>query len=211
LIETSHNDAIKAFARLARAEPKLRLIMGEADKIDCLWSHYLTEGPVPYSRERGLLLEQRWPVEALPDVPGLRLARQEDLDLVAAAHASVAAEERGANPLEVDPVGFVTRCARRIAQERVWVWIENGRLIFKVDIVSETPYVVYLEGAYVAPDDRNKGYGIRCFSQFSRQILCHTKSICLLVNEHNRIARSFYARVGFTPLSRYDTIYLTDT
>jgi len=211
LIETSHNDAIKAFARLARTEPKLRLIMGEAHKIDCLWSHYLSEGSVPYSRERELLLEQRWPVEALPDVPGLRLARLEDLDLVAAAHASVAADERGANLLEVDPVGFVKRCARRISQGQVWVWIENGRLVFKVDIVSETPYVAYLEGAYVDPYDRSKGYGLRCFSQLSRQILSRTESICLLVNERNRTARSFYARVGFTPLSRYDTIFLNDT
>jgi GNAT superfamily N-acetyltransferase len=210
LIETSHNGALKAFARLARTEPKLRLIVGEAHKIDRLWAQYLSEGPVPFSRERELLLEQRWPVEALPEVPGLRLATPEDLDLVAAAHSRVAAEERGANLLEVDPAGFLTRCARRIAQERVWVWIEDGRLIFKVDIVSETPKVAYLEGAYVDPSDRSKGYGLRCFSQLSRQILNRADSICLLVNERNRTALSFYARAGFTPLSHYDTIFLKD-
>jgi predicted GNAT family acetyltransferase len=156
-------------------------------------------------------LEQRWPVEALPDVPGLRLATLEDLDLVAAAHATVAVEERGANLMELDPIGFVARCARRIAHERVWVWIEDGRLIFKVDIVSETPHVIYLEGAYVHPSERSKGYGLRCFSQLSRQILSRTESICLLVNERNRTARSFYARVGFTPLSHYDSIFLNET
>jgi predicted GNAT family acetyltransferase len=210
LIETTHNGALKEFAKLARAEPKLRLVMGEAHKIERLWSHYLSEGPVPFSLERELLLEQRWPVEALPVVPGLRLATLEDLDLVATAHASVAAEERGANLIEKDPVGFVARCARRIAHERVWVWIEDGRLIFKVDIVSETPHVTYLEGAYVYPSERGKGFGLRCFSQLSRQILSRTESICLLVNEKNRTARSFYTRVGFTPLSQYDSIFVNN-
>jgi predicted GNAT family acetyltransferase len=208
LFETSDDNAIVEFAKLSREAASIYMIMGETDKIARFWAQYTCERQIAFTLERELLLEQRWPVEALQDIPGLRLATAEDLDLVAAAHAAVAVEEQGFDVLEVDPVGFTARCARRIEQGRVWVWIDNGRLIFKVDIVSETPYVTYLEGAYVAPSDRSRGYGLRCFSKLSRQILQRTASICLLVNERNHAARSFYQRAGFKLLSRYDTIFL---
>jgi ribosomal protein S18 acetylase RimI-like enzyme len=208
LFETSDDHAIREFAKLARETSAIRFIMGETDKITRFWIHYAGKRQIEFSVERELLLEQRWPVEALQDVPGLRLATAEDLELVAEAHAAVAVEEQGIDVLGVDPVGFTARCARRIEQGRVWVWIENGRLIFKVDIVSETPYVTYLEGAFVAPPDRSRGYGLRCFSLLSRQILQRTASICLLVNERNQAARSFYQSADFKLLSRYVTIFL---
>jgi len=68
-------------------------------------------------------------------------------------HAAIAESESGVNPLQSDPVGFRNRCARRIEQERVWVVVRDGRLVFKADVQSESDQVAYLEGIYVAPED----------------------------------------------------------
>src|SRR5205823_10579130 len=46
-------------------------------------------------------------------------------------------EEGGANPLQTDPTGFRTRTIQRIEKERVWVWVEDNRLIFKADVISQ--------------------------------------------------------------------------
>jgi predicted GNAT family acetyltransferase len=92
--------------------------------------------------------------------------------------------------MEADPEGFRQRCLRRIEQGRVWVWTEEGRLIFKADIVSETPEVKYVEGIWVTPDQRGRGYGLRCLSQLSRELLAGSSAVTLLVNEKTQQAVS---------------------
>ena len=91
---------------------------------------------------------------------------------------------------------------------RVWVWVEDGRLIFKAEIISETPEVIYLEGVWVNPAERGKGYGLRCMSQLGRELLTRTGSLSMLVNERNSKALSLYSRAGYKLRGCYDTIYL---
>jgi len=86
--------------------------------------------------------------------------------------------------------------------------IKNGRLLFKVGVVSEGPEVIYLEGTWVDPEARGKGHGQRCLSQVSRSLLKRAKSICLLVNENNHVAQSLYRGAGYQLRSQYDTIFL---
>lgn len=208
LLETRSDAAVDAFASLAQDCANLYLVMGEKQKIERFWTHYTKSDQSMGLFCRELLYELQWPTNVLEEVPDLRLATLADLELVMSVHAEMAFEESGVNPLEVDPEGFQRRCARRIEQKRVWVWIDNGQLIFKADIISEIPEVVYLEGVYVNPAERAKGYGRRCLSQLSRSLLAHTKSVCLLVNEQNREAQSLYRTCNFKLRSCYDTIFL---
>jgi predicted GNAT family acetyltransferase len=123
--------------------------------------------------------------------------------------ACMAFEESGVNPMECDAIGFRLRCARRIEQGRVFVWIENNRLLFKADILAETDRAVYLEGVYTSPSARNRTYGSRCVAQVARKLLHHgARTIMLLVNEQNHKARAFYSRAGFRTTAYYDTIFL---
>jgi hypothetical protein len=154
------------------------------------------------------LLEHRWPGAALAPVPELRRATLDDLPAVMGVNARLAFAESGVNPLEQDADGFRLRLARRIAQERVWVWCERERLMFKADVLAETPETFYLEGIYVHPDERGKGYGSRCLSQLGRELLRETKSLCLLVNEQNKDAQRFFFRNGYKLRDCYDTIFL---
>ncbi len=214
LFETQSEAALDAFAQLVHSSDTVHMIMGEQHRVERFWQHFTRVGPVPHQVRRELLfeqrwtmLEQRWPVEVQQSVPGLRLAARDDLDLVMRTHARMAVEEFGLDdPLAVDPIGFPRRCARRIEQGRVWVLIENGSLVFKADIVSETPEAIYLEGVYVEPEKRGQGYGLSCVSQLSRRLLSRAGSICLFVNEQNQKAQAFYRSAGYRLQSYYTTI-----
>ena len=90
----------------------------------------------------------------------------------------------------------------------MWVWVEGGRLIFKADILGDTPEVIYLEGVWVNPAERGKGYGLKCMSQLGRTLLARTGSVCVLVNELNPHAQAFYRKACYKLRSHYDTIFL---
>jgi predicted GNAT family acetyltransferase len=208
LVETRSEAALAAFARLAQSCPDAHMIMGEQEKIERFWMYYARVGQLPRRICRELLLEQRWPVEAREPVSDLRLATLDDLEEVMQVQGEMACAESGINPSESDPVGFRLRCARRIEQKRVWVWAEKGRLIFKADIISDTPQVTYLEGIYINPQERGKSYGARCMSQLGRELLARTGSLCILVSEQSQQARAFFEHIGFRLRSCYDTVFL---
>jgi predicted GNAT family acetyltransferase len=208
LIEACSVEAMGVFARLTQGCPVARKVITKRQRAKQFWRYYTGARQRPHVVCRELMYEQRWPIEVREAVNGLRLATLDDLQNVVSMHANVTLESTGTNPMEIDPHGFRLRCARRIAQGRVWVWTENERLIFKADIISDTPEVIYMEGVYVDPAERGKGYGLRCFGQLSRILLGRTKSICLLVNEQNREAQAFYGKAGFKLRNYYDTIFL---
>jgi GNAT superfamily N-acetyltransferase len=201
-------ETIVAFARRAREHRDAHVIIGDREAVGHFWAGYAQAGESPLLVQRELLLEQKWPIAVREFVPGLRLATHADIEQIATAHAQMVFEESRSNPLEADREGFLSRIGRRVEQGRVWVWTEDNRLIFKTDIFSHTPEVIYLEGIYVNPSERGKGYGLRCLSQLSRELLLRARSLCLLVNEQNVQARAFYQRAGFKLHSHYDTIYL---
>ena len=208
LIETRTDAAIEAFAHLARNCRSAHMLLGEQEQVETFWDHYADGGQASRRYCRELLLEQSWPIVVRQAVPGLRLANLDDLDLVVPAHAQLAFDESGIDPLAADPDGFRQRCARRIEKGQTWVWVEEGRLMFKAEVITDTPEVVYLEGIWVDPAERGKGHGLRCMSQLSRELLKRTGSVCLLVNENFQAARRFYNKAGFKTVSYFDTIYL---
>ena len=208
LFETSTEAAIEAFAHLAQECRSVHMVLGEQDKIETFWTCYSDGGQSPRLTCRELLLEQRGPIDLRDAVFGLRLATLNDLDLIVPAHAQGAFEESGVDPSQVDPTGFRQRCSRRIELEQTWVLVENGRLIFKAEIITDTPTVIYVEGVWVDPQDRNKGIGSRCMSQLGRHLLRRSSSICLLVNEKSEAARACYKRAGYKIIGNYDTIFL---
>lgn len=208
LFETRSDAAIEAFAHLAQDFGNAHMVLGEQDSVETFWSYYADGGQAPRLFCRELLLEQRWPVEVQETVPGLRLATLNDLDLVVPAHAQGAYDESGIDPLKVDPEGFRQRCARRIEQGQTWVLIENGTLIFKAEVITDTSLVTYLEGVWVDPQERGTGNGSRCMLQLGRTLLSHSRSVCLLVNEKCESTQAFYKSIGYKVMGYYDTVFL---
>ena len=207
-VEARTEGALRAFAELAQRNRAAHMILGEEQTVRRFWEHYAPAGQEPRLFCRELLYTQRWPVPAYEPVEGLRLATLDDLPLVMPVHAALAEAESGVNPLEVDPKGFRLRCARRIGLGRVWVLVEDGRLLFKIDIASDTPECVYVECVYVEPSSRRQGHAMRCLSQFGRQLLARTEVVSALVNEQNRPAQALLERAGYARDGYYDTIFL---
>lgn len=208
LVEARSEEAMVAFARFAQGCSLTHLIRGEQEKVELFWRHYAEGVRAPRRVCRELLLEQRLPAVAREAVPGLRPAAPADIEDVMRVNGGMAFAESGVNPLHSDAEGFRLRTLRRIEQGRVWLWAEGGRLVFKADIMADTPEAVYLEGVYVRPDERGKGHGTCCLSQLGRLLLARTRALCLVVNEQHEAARAFYVNAGFEPRGNYDTIYL---
>ena len=199
--------ATESFARLTKRSPGSRLLMGECGQVRRFWHYYAPGGGAPRRLRDVFLLAQRLPFGGCEEIEGLRRALPGDLDEVAALHSEMISEETGSDPLSTDREGFLRRCLRRIEQQRTWAWFEGGRIIYKADIIAQTPEVAYVEGVYVNPRDRRKGYGRRCLAQMGRQLLGQASAICLFVDEQNRRAHDFYLSVGYACASRYHILY----
>ncbi|MDQ3474041.1 MAG: GNAT family N-acetyltransferase [Acidobacteriota bacterium] len=208
LIETESTKCIKAFAHLARNHSPSHLIRGEQEKIASFWNYFTKDENKARLLCGELLLELKAIPAGLDSVPELRLATIADLETIVNVNATLACNESGINPLVRDPQGFRERAARRIAKGRVWVWIEDQRLLYKTDLVAETPQAIYLEGVYVHQEYRFQGYGLRCISQLAASLLERTKTICLTVNKKAAGTQRFYQRAGYEMVCRYDSIYL---
>lgn len=207
LFEARTDAVLEAFAELAHSCPHVSMLAGEQEKLEQFWKHYAANRQAPRQLSREFLYVQREFVE-MQAVGEVRQAKGEDVALLMPLHAKMVCEASGVNPLETDPLGFRLRLVRRIEQGRVLVWIEQAELLFTASIISDTPMVNYLEGVYVSPAHRGKGYGLRCMSQVSKKLLARTRSICGLVNEGNRTAQAFYRRAGYELDSCYKKIYV---
>lgn len=208
LTETLSDRALAALAQVAQQCSNTHLIMGEKERMADFWSHYAAAGRQQRLACREWLFELSWPIEARGHVEELRPATVAELDLVMPVQAELAFAESGINPMQADPRGFRARCLRRIEQRRTWVVIENSKLIFKADVISRTRAVNYLEGIWICEERRANGAGLRFMSDLMRRLLEDTKSICLLVNETNKHAQSFYRKCGFHFRATYETIFL---
>jgi predicted GNAT family acetyltransferase len=207
-IDARVEDALREFSRLAQEFPRVHVLIGEQEMVERFWKYYAPNGQPRRRLCREVLFELNRQSASFDDVANLRLADVSDLSRVVPVHATMAFEESGVNPLQVDPEGFRQRCRRRIEERRTWVLVEQDKLIFKADIISDTPEVVYLEGVYVHPEYRRQGHGSRCLTQLTRGLLNQTRSISLLVNQERQQAQEFFKKLGFVSRGLYDTIFL---
>lgn len=198
LVEARSEDALIALALKAReSATPIHIMMSDGNSIESFWQYYSNENQQPRLVCEERLFEIKHPVMVREAVPGLRPATAGELMPVAVAHAEVAFEESGVNPLEKDREGYLKRVARRIEQGRVWVVFEDEKLVFKADVIAETGDVMYLEGIYVNAESRGRGIGANCLSQLSRVLLEKVKYVCLLSNVDFQQAHNAYLKAGF--------------
>jgi len=207
LFEAFSERAIQAFATFARRESSPHLLMGEHSAVERFWRFYSSNGESPRLVCPVTFLQRRQRFQEQAEVAGLRPATCADLEKVVQAQAAMAFEISGVDPLKKDPAGFRERYLRRIEKKRVWVVIEDERLIFKTDIIADTPQASYIEGVYVRPDERGKGIGRRCMTALGRILLESTNAIYLFVENENTRTKSFYSNLCFTTGGQYDLLY----
>lgn len=209
MFETRSDVALLAFAELVKQHPNVHLISAEEGDMETFWRAYAREGQRPRRLCRELLYEKSAePYDVSEVIGGLRKATLGELEQIVSAHAESFVEEAGENPLEKDADGFRSRCAQRIEQGRVWILMKKGELIFKADVVTQTPLAFYIEGIWVNPKERQKGYGQLCWAALSRALLAEKPALCGFVNAEHLTARAFYEKGGCRLRARYDKVYL---
>lgn len=209
LIEARSETAVAAFARVAReSETPIHLIMSDDGTTERFWRNYANDYRQPRLVCTELLFELNFPFLVQECEWEIRSAKVEELEMIAEAHAEVALIESGINPLEKDREGFLRRCLRRIEQGRTFVVTENGKLVFKADVVAETDDVIYLEGIYVAPEMRGQNIGSKCLAKLGLQLLERARHICLLSNVDFKGAHRSFEKAGFKNTDRCQSIFV---
>lgn len=209
LVESRSNESLTAFALVARqSETPIHFMMSDGKTIERFWQYYTDGLREPRLVCPELLFELKFPFPVQNCEWEVRLADASELEQIAVAHDEVAFIESGSSPMQKDREGFLKRCLRRIEQKRTFVVFENGKLIFKADIVAETSDVIYLEGIYVAAEYRGKGVGSSCLSNLSLQLMERVENICLLSNVEFKGAHRSFAKAGFHNTDSCHTIFV---
>lgn len=209
LIEARSDDALVTFAEVARnSETSIKMMMSNGAAIERFWNYFADASQKPRLVCTELLFEIGFPFAVQNCDWDIRLAKVEELDQIAEAHAEVAFVESGVNPLETDREGFLKRCTTRIEKERTFVVFENGKLVFKADIVAETEDVIYLEGIYVSPEYRGRGIGSRCLAKLSLDLLNRVENVSLLSNVDFTDAHKMFTKAGYRNTDSCQTIFV---
>ena len=203
LIEARSENALKAFALKAQtSKTPIKMMMSHGDSVERFWNYYAVNGQKPRHNFKELLFELNFPFPVQNCEWNVRPATIDELEEVAKATATVAFMESGIDPMLKDREGFLKRCLKRIEMGRTFVVFENGKLIFKVDLMAETETVAYLEGFYVAEEYRGREVGSKCLAKVSLDLLNRFQHICGLSNAefsgvHRSLAKAGYKNTDF--------------
>ncbi|KXK04276.1 MAG: Acetyltransferase (GNAT) family protein [Acidobacteria bacterium OLB17] len=202
LVEARSEDAMTALAATARTpEIPVHLIMSNGNDAQKFFDRMSMGVGTPRLRCVEDRFEAAFPFAVQGCEYAIANADESQLEIVARAQAELAFIECGVDPMIRDREGFLSRVARRIEQGRVFSIFEDGKLLFKADIIAETKETIYLEGIYVHPEFRSKGIGARSLAALTVQLLSRVPNICLLsnvdfVNAHKCYGKAGYRRTG---------------
>ena len=197
-------DGCGVFARDAsRAAP--RMLIGEARAVSELWEAARSELPRPREDRPGQ------PVFVIREPPapgdtGLRPASLDDLELLMPACAAAHEQELGIDPLRRDAEGFRWRTRSQIEEERSWLWVEDGVILFKAEASAWTPGAVQLQQVWVDPEVRRRGYGARGLADVCRLLLEKVPAVCLFVRAENDPAIKLYEAIGMEHVLDYRSL-----
>ncbi len=193
-----------AFARdVARSAP--RMLIGEQRAVSELWEEARSRLPRPREDRPGQ------PVYVIRTAPppgetGLRSATLGDLEMLMPACAAAHEQEIGIDPMKRDAEGFRWRTRSQIEDERSWLWIEEGVILFKAEASAWTPEAVQLQQVWVDPGVRRRGYGARGLSDLCRLLLERVPTVCLFVRAENDPAIRLYEAIGMKHVLDYRSL-----
>jgi uncharacterized protein len=181
---------------VAADAPDLPGLMGEAATAARFaggWTDRLPVAVHPADAGRLYRLER---VRSKPRAPGrLRSARESDRsDLV--RWLEDFQQDTGDGPGE--PGAAVDR---RLREERLWVWDDNGATSMAVAIRAVSG-VVRIGWVYTPPDRRRRGYAGACVAALSEHVLTTEADTCILYTQlANPTSNAIYRRIGYEPVS----------
>lgn len=202
-------EAVEAFAARARRHGRqCSSIVGPAQAVLSLWSWLAPYwGPAREVRpDQPLMSMDTTPL--VPPDPAVRRSRLEELDLVVPACVDMFTEEVGYSPVAADGGAlYHAQVTSLVSAGRSLVRIEDGRVVFKAELGSVTPWAVQVQGVWVNPERRGEGLaapGMAAVVELVRAEI--SPVVSLYVNGFNTRAVRTYERVGFRQVGTFATV-----
>jgi hypothetical protein len=144
----------------------------------------------------------------VPADPKVRRVRPDELDVLLPASVAMFTEEVGVSPVGSDGgTAYRARVAELIELGRSFARIEDGRVVFKAEIGSVTPYACQVQGVWVRPELRGRGLAEAGMSALVADALRTVAPVVsLYVNDFNLPARAAYRRVGFRQTATFASV-----
>ncbi|MFT4125838.1 MAG: DUF4081 domain-containing protein [Gordonia sp. (in: high G+C Gram-positive bacteria)] len=172
------------------------------ERLDPLW------GPAREIRPTQPLMALYGAPAVEPD-PQVRLVTVDDLDVYLPAAVAMFVGEVGIDPCAGDGGrSYRRRLASLIAARRCFARFADGRVVFKAEIGSMSRAVGQIQGVWVDPDVRGRGYGAAGTAAVAAAVAGGGRIPSLYVNSFNLAARAAYERVGFTQVGTFATVLI---
>jgi hypothetical protein len=194
--------ALTSSRRCSSLVGRSELVMPMWQRLESAW------GPARDVREHQPLMSlSRMP--NCPIDPGVRQVRPEEIDTYLVAAVDMFIGEVGVDPRVGDGGhGYRRRVASLISAGRAWARFEDGEVVFKAEVGSQSPAVGQIQGVWVHPEWRGRGLGTGGTATLAAVIVGTGRIASLYVNDFNTVARATYDRVGFVEVGAFATVLL---
>jgi predicted GNAT family acetyltransferase len=201
--------ALAAFAGRARLTGRrCSSIVGDAPSVLHLWDLLKPYwGPPREVRASQPVMSISRAPDVAPD-PLVRRVRPEELGVLLPASVAMFTEEVGVSPVGADGGGsYRARVNELIYAGHAFARIEDGRVAFKAEVGSVSPYACQVQGVWVRPDLRGRGLAQAGMAAVVAEALRSIAPVVsLYVNDFNLPARAAYRRVGFTEIDTFASV-----
>lgn len=200
--------ALRAFADRALHRPRTcSSLVGPASLVVPLWEHLEHGwGPARELRNAQPLLALHTPPRTAPD-PHVRQVRVRELEAYLPSAVAMFTEEVGVDPRGSDGGrAYRQRVADLVAAGRAWARFVDGEVVFKAEVGSVSSLTGQIQGVWVHPDHRGRGYGTAGTATVAQHVRATGRVPSLYVNDYNTAARASYARIGFTQVGTFATV-----
>ncbi len=192
---------------LANLTNRCASIVGPKNEVELLWSRISPLFPLPrLIRESQTLYVLE---DVLPDrtESNVRKAEIEDLDSYTSASFEMFAGEVGTIPLDMNE--YKSRVRAQITAGHSYGWFaQDGRTLFKVDIGSIFNGTCQLQGVWLHPQLRGRGFSSELLHNAINLIQSEfAQKITLYVNDFNEPAIALYEHLGFKEHNKFQTIF----
>lgn len=199
-------------ARLRRYRRRCSSIFGDAEQVLGLWERLESNWGEPRSlrTDQPMMIVTTSPRDTgRPMDPRVRLAREDELDLVVPASAHMFAAEIGYPPYAGSSHDYRRQVRSLIRAGHTYVIVESGRVLFKADVGSLALGVAQIQGVWVAPEARGLGLAVPAMNAVVQHVLDHLAGdVTLYVNAYNEPALRTYRATGFEQISTFATVIL---
>ncbi len=207
-VETTSQARAAFVDRCRRIGRRSSSIVGPADDVLALWSALVDSwGPAREVRPRQPLMALSGPPQVGAD-PGVRLVREDEVDILLPACVAMFTEEVGVSPLAGGAAyAYRARIAELVRTGRAFARIEGGRVVFKAEVGAVGDGACQVQGVWVDPAERGRGLaapGMAAVTLLAQREIAPVVS--LYVNDYNSAARRVYDRVGFHDVGLLATV-----